>query len=323
MKILYRLHQYCQQRQREKRRWIWPVHMAMEATYYRDQGHHIYWDEPEYNVGADRVIAEPEGISFLNLPHPDRYLTKAFDPKYQANGNYKYNPGTYIQSATGCWWGNCVFCKENGHECAVRPVDDVIKEIQECKDMRFKEIFDDAASLAAGKWRKDFIEELGKIDTVFSCNMRFDTKPNFKRMKKAGFRMLLYGLESGNQETLDKINKGINIKKAIKELRLAARAGLEPHVAVMFGYPWELHEDAVQTLKLVHWLLRKGYAKTAQASLYTPIKQDLFNQMDKHYIPKIYRAAFHPEFWITRIREIKNKEDLKYLWKGIKSCFGK
>jgi hypothetical protein len=43
--------------------------------------------------------------------------TKAVDKKYQTNGNFKYNPGTYIQSASGCWWGKCTFCVENKGLC--------------------------------------------------------------------------------------------------------------------------------------------------------------------------------------------------------------
>ena len=102
--------------------------------------------------------------------------------------------------------------------------------------------------------------------------MRFGniSREGYIEMKYAGFRMLLYGLESANQKTLDKINKGILVDEAIDELVYASEAGLEPHIAVMFGYPWETDEDAETTLRIVWWLLKKGYAKTAQASFYDP-----------------------------------------------------
>lgn len=304
------------------------MHLAMEATAMRDLGHIVKWDEPDYVGYADRIFTEPQGMPFLLLPPPDRLFTKAFDRKYQNNGNYKHHPGTYIQSAAGCWWGKCTFCKERGKQYVVRPVDDVINEIKQCKAQGFREIFDDAASFPTGEWREEFISKLRPLNVTFSCNMRFGTNPDYKAMKDAGFRMLLYGLESANQETLDKVNKGVwgdhSDLHIIEELVLASSCGLEPHVAVMFGYPWEAHEDSMRTLKLVHYLLRKGYAKTAQASVYmaAPEEHQPPCEKAKFYVPRIYHAAFYPDFWINKLKDIRNVDDIKYIWRGIKSCFG-
>ena len=320
MKMLYLPNQYAQQRQREKKRWIWPVHLAMEAEWHRKQGHQVYWDEPQFRFVVDKIITEPEGIPFLELPEPDRIFTKAYDKKYRNNGNFKHHPGTYIQSASGCWWGKCSFCKENNKPYSLRTVDSVIAEIKRCKRLGYREVFDDAASLATGAWLDEFCEKLKPLDMKFSCNMRFGTHTPYKKLKDAGFRMLLYGLESANQDTLDKVNKGTSINMAISELMYAAECGIEPHIAVIFGYSWETDADAERTLKLVQMLLRKGYAKTAQASLYDVPEAE--NERFQKYVPRIYRAAFHPDFWWNRIKEIRTKDDIKYLWRGVKSCFG-
>lgn len=321
MKILYLPNEYSQQRQREKKRWIWPVHLAMEATYYSNNGHYVNWDTLgiyEQDDFYDKIITEPEGLPFKKLPMADRFLTEAYNSRYQANGNYKYNPGTYIQSAAGCWWGKCVFCKEKCSTYELRSVDQVIDEIRECKRLGFREVFDDAASFAIGKWRDEFVRKLAPIGIKFSCNMRFGTFPDYYAMKKAGFRMLLYGLESANKKTLAKINKGINFKMAISELKLASKYGLEPHIAVMFGYPWESDQDAERTLRAVHFLLKKGYVKTAQASLYdvpgARVKKD-----HSKYVPRIYEAVYSPEFWMNQLKSLRNFDDIKYIWKGIKA----
>lgn len=293
----------------------------MEATYYDMFGHRVIWDDIGFlspNDYFDKIITEPEGIPFEFLPAPDRVLTKAFEPKYQDNGNYKYNPGTYILSAGGCWWGKCTFCKERGSKYHLRPVDDVIKEIRQCKKQGFREIFDDAASFDATIWRDEFIKRLKPIGIKFSCNMRFGTFPDYWKMKQAGFRMLLYGLESANIKTLRKINKRIDPFLAEAELRIASRYGLEPHIAVMFGYPWETDEDAENTLRFVHRLLRKGYAKTAQASLYD-VPDAPPKMKHARYVRDIYKAAYHLEFWMNRLKTMRRKEDIAYIWKGIKS----
>ena len=143
----------------------------------------------------------------------------------------------------------------------------MISEIQECKALGFREIFDDSGTFPTGRWLDEFCNrfsnEFGK-SIKFSCNMRL-IDLDYSLLRASNFRMLLFGLESANEETLEKINKGIGVED-VKYVIKAAKAGLEPHIAVIFGWEWETDADAINTLKLVWWLLRKGYAKTAQAS---------------------------------------------------------
>jgi radical SAM superfamily enzyme YgiQ (UPF0313 family) len=319
MKILYLPNEYSQQRQHEKKRNIYPVLLAMEATYMRNEGHTVLWDRPEDKNNVQKIISEPQGIPFLKLPNPDRIFTRAFDEKWQGNGNFKYHLGTYIQAANGCWHGKCSFCVENGKPYAVRPVDDVIDELCELRRMGFQEVFDDSGTFPVGDWLHNFCERHKWIKSqkpfYLGCNMRM-VDVDYRLMKEAGFRMLLFGVESSNQFTLDKINKGVQTEDVFYIIK-AAKAGLEPHVAVMFGYPWETDEQAVRTLKLVHWLLRKGYAKTAQASFYTTPKGDC-NLEHRKYINKIYNVWHYPDFWFNKLRDIKNTADLKYFWRSIK-----
>ena len=142
-RILYLPNSYSQQRQFQKPANIYPVLLAMQAEWYRKQGHQVFWKEVPQDMlidgmimDVDKVIVYPESLTFSMLPHPDRVWTKA---KEYTSGNYKYLPGTHIMSASGCWWGKCSFCVEKNKGMygtniqEVRPVDDVISEIEECK----------------------------------------------------------------------------------------------------------------------------------------------------------------------------------------------
>jgi radical SAM superfamily enzyme YgiQ (UPF0313 family) len=191
-------------------------------------------------------------------------------------------------------------------------------------------VFDDSATFPTGEWLSRFNDAIRKIGSIyFGCNFRICSDNEFtlfQDMQQAGFRMLLFGIESANQYTLDKINKGVKSEDIIPVLKKAANAGLEPHVAVMFGFPWETDAEALNTLRLVHYLLRKGYAKTAQASFYCPEKETPAGQENqkgqehhRKYVSKIYDIYKYPDFWWTTIRDIKNKDDLKYLWRKIKN----
>jgi anaerobic magnesium-protoporphyrin IX monomethyl ester cyclase len=311
-RILYLPDQYSQQRQRQKKVWIYPVRLAMEATYMLQAGHDVTWDR--YRGDYDFVVTEPKGLNFLTLPAPDRIFTRALDSKYQTYGNYKYHPATHMQVADGCWHGKCTFCVENGRGYAVRDLGDIQQEIWNCHELGFKEIFDDSGTFPEGKWLEKFCY-LVSLPIKFGCNMRIGADADFKLMKQAGFRMVLFGIESANQSTLDRIKKGIKAYDIIPTIKRANDAGLEAHVAIICGFPWETAEEENETIQLVHYLLRKGYAKTAQASLFDVQGE---SALDRKSVSHIYSVAFYPEFWYHKIFDIKGWNDFKYLLKSIR-----
>jgi len=321
MKILYIPHCYSQQRQRQKRRKIYPVLLAMQAQYYRERGHEVYWNPDNTSGHYDKVITEPEDIPFRQLPPPDRIFTKWWE--YQNNGNFKYLPGTYIMSASGCLWGRCLFCVESlKNSVFVRPSDSILEEIIQCHEMGFREIFDDSATFPDGEWLDAFCDDIIalKLPIRLGCNLRLDAKADYRKMREAGFRMVLFGLESINQDTLDRIHKGnIDVNRVESTLKKASEAGLEPHISYMVGYPWETPKDTMNTVRFVRKMLIKGYAKTAQSSYYNPLlKGNPEGEHLKKYLDRHYSAALNPIFWYNKFRDIKTREDIEYIWRGIK-----
>lgn len=315
MRILYLPNQYSQQRQFDKKVWVYPILMAMEAQYNWLKGHDVDW-VTRHGVYYDKIITKPEGIPFLKLPYPDRVWTNAFDKKYQSYGNYKYHPATHIQVANGCWWGKCKFCVEQMKPYEVRPVGHVILELWECQQLGFKEVFDDSGTFPIGSWLDEFCYSEIPPGIKLGCNMRITNEVDFNMMKRAGFRILLFGIESANQNTLDRLRKGVRADDIIPVIKRASEAGLEPHIAVMFGYPWETCEEEERTLHLVHYMLRKGYAKTAQASLY---RVEGERNIERNFRKRIYEVAYHPQFWYHQIKDIKSFNDFKYLLRKIKA----
>jgi len=286
--------------------------MAMQAEWHRQQGDRVFWDENVTNV---RVITGPENIPFLELPAPDRVFTRA---KEYTSGNYKHLPGTHILSANGCWWHKCKFCIEKGCKQERRKVDDVIEEIKKCKRLGFREVFDDSGTFPIGRWLDDFCLRIKDVGISVSANMRC-VDLDYSNLRRAGFRMLLFGVESANQQTLDNVSKGTKAD-AIKYVIKAHLSGIECHIAVMFGYPWETEKEADNTLRMVHEMLRKGYAQTAQASFYT-VPGVKSNEEHRRYVKEIYKAGFHLDFWGNRIKNIRNMDDLRYLWRGVKAWY--
>ena len=300
-----------------------------------------------------------------SLPFVDRDLTKWELYAYE-NGNYKYRPATYMYSGRDCWWGRCTFCVWNftlnplGSYRTFSP-ERLFAEVKHVVDnYGVKEIFDDAGTFFIGPRLKKFCElmiESGyNKKVVFSCNMRINalTKEDCELMKKANFRFILYGLESANQETLDRLDKGLKVEEIEPYLKTAKEAGLEPHITVMLGFPWETEEMALNTINKAKDLFKKGYVDTMQATIVIPypgaklydecVENDWFKVGEKDYekfdmrapvmkVPfseerlleltqALYSSFFSPQYIFRKIRSIKSWDDVKYYFMSAKKFFG-
>ncbi|MEI6532787.1 MAG: radical SAM protein [Candidatus Roizmanbacteria bacterium] len=255
----------------------------------------VYWRESNTDIKTSPKKSEQlstgetihsSGFASLKhnldaLPLVDRDLTKwklyAF-----ANGNYKYTPGTYMYSGRDCWWNRCTFCVWDhtinplGSYRSFSPerLFDEVKHVVDTYGV--KEIFDDAGTMFIGPKLKKFcnllIESGYNKKVRYGCNMRFNAlkQEHYDLMAKAGFRFILYGMESGNQKTLDKLNKGTKDEDTINGSKMASQAGLDPHATIMLGYPWETYEDAQRTIEVAKYCFKKGYFRTMQATIVIP-----------------------------------------------------
>ncbi len=294
------------------------------------------------------------------LPLIDRNLTKAhlYGEKWRKRSHF-----FYTMFGRDCPWHKCSFCswttifpafRTKSVESALNEIDFLINE------HGAEEIFDDSGTIPGGTWLKSFCEQMitrgyhKKI--LFSCNMRFDylQDPEIpKLMKKAGFRKIKSGLESANQSTLDRINKGISVDEIITGCKNAAKAGIDVHLTVMVGYPWESKEQAQKTLNLAKWLMKKGYAEMLQATvvvpypgtpLYDQVKEnnqfscspddyekfdmrgsiiktpDMTSEEITSMCNGVYRSFLTPAFIVRQT--LKNIGDINYLLRGAKAVIG-
>lgn len=216
-------------------------------------------------------------VELAALPPIDRELTRWRDYAFR-NGNFARTPGAYIMSARDCWHGKCTFCSWTTlyPTYRVRPVGQVLDEVGALIALGAREIMDDAGSLPVGPWLKEFCE--GMIARGYhrrvrmDCNLRFGAlgPEDYRLMRRAGFRLVLFGVESANQATLDRLNKRLTVEQVREGARWASAAGLSVHVTLMFGYPWETHAEALRTAELGRELLRLGHAETLQATWLVP-----------------------------------------------------
>jgi len=303
------------------------------------------------------------GHALDDLPFIDRDLTKWKLYAYE-NGNYKYKPATYMYSGRDCWWGRCTFCvwdhtiNPRGSYRSFSP-ERLFAEVKHVVDKyKVREIFDDAGTMFVGPKLKKFCElliESGYNKKVtYGCNMRFNalTKDDYALMKKANFRFLLYGMESGNQKTLDRLDKGIKVEDIKNGAIMASEAGLEVHATVMLGYPWETYKDAKETIRLARECFDKGYFNTMQATIVIPYpgtplwkeckekgwlltenyeeydmrKPVMKSPMSQEQILKLtqelYSSFFTPKFVVRKVLSIRNIDDVKFFAMAARRLMG-
>jgi radical SAM superfamily enzyme YgiQ (UPF0313 family) len=211
-----------------------------------------------------------------SLPEIDRELTH-----WELYGEHLFikKPHTYTMAGRDCWYGKCTFCSWTTlyPRYRVRNHENVLDEIGHLiEKYGVREIFDDTGTFPVGGWLERFCH--GMIERGYSkkldisCNARVGaiSEDHFQLMARAGFRLLKFGLESGNQKTLDRLRKGTTIQDIVESCRMAKRAGLTVHLTTMVGYPWESLDDANGTLELCRRLLANGDADMLQATIVIP-----------------------------------------------------
>ncbi len=319
----------------------------------------IYYRKGEKILGSEKFELRHD---LDELPFIDRELTKW--ELYQKEYNISRKPYFYIISGRDCWWGKCKFCSwpRMFPKFRVRSVENVLDEIgMLIEKYGAREIFDDSGTLMTGEWLKELCEGLisrGYNKKIrYSCNMRFGAlgQEDYILMKRAGFRLLKFGLESANQETLDRLEKGIKVHDIIEGCEMAQRAGLIVHLTMIVGYPWETKEDVMKTFRLAKRLMQSGKASLLQSTVLipypgTPLWKDakkndwfLFDSKDyerydqrepvlktKNSDPKevaaicgkIYTIFLSPKYIFARLKSIKSWEDFKFNLRGVKAVFG-
>ena len=299
--------------------------------------------------------------SLKDAPWIDRDLVR-WELYAKKNGNFRRTPGTYIMSGRDCWHGKCTFCSWTTLYPKYRTRDpiDVVDEIESLVERYgVKEIMDDSGSFPVGAWLTTFCEEMirrGLPKKVrLDCNMRFGrlTLDDYRLMRRAGFQFVLFGVESANQETLDRFCKALKVEDVERGARWATEAGLDVHVTFMFGHAWEGPKEIANTVRLARRLLAKGWAKTLQCTLTIPYPgTPLFRELDangglltkdwdeydmrravtrtprvsedeiKRAIRDVYRGFLQPGALWHRLTSTRTLLDFGFYYRGVRSLIG-
>ena len=217
-----------------------------------------------FRNNGETVINFPDSFyeDFKTLPFPARHLLP--NDRYREVMSKRKN-FTVIITSKGCP-DKCAFCHIKETPYSTRSPQRVVDEIEECYQkyhIREIDIFD--PSFTINKRRVMAIcQEVRrrKIEIDFSCRARVDQidKELLNEMAITGFKKILYGIESGNQTILDRVNKGITIEQIREAIRWTKERGILTLGFFLIGSPGETLSTVKKTIKFAKEL-RLDYAQ--------------------------------------------------------------
>ncbi|MCP4263067.1 MAG: radical SAM protein [Planctomycetes bacterium] len=333
---------------------------ALEFVRALDEG--TDWGEVQglvFRTGNGEIVTTTSRPIEKNMdvfPIPDRSLVK-LDAYQPIPSMYKRFPITSIITSRGCPF-RCTYCFEAGvlsQKYRRRSVEKAMEEIKYLvRDYGIREIaFWDDEFVINSKWVHAFCDALitGGMDITWSCFGRVGsvTVELLRHMNEAGCWSISYGIESGNQETLDFIKKGFTLEQVREAVRWAHEAGIETRCSFMLALPGETPEMGQKTIDFAIEL-DLDYAQFFATNPLpgTPLYEDSHGlgtrtpNMTNYgfsrpfrapFVPNGYRDEqqildllkrahrqfyFRPSYIFKRMKKIRGLDDIKKGWQGIR-----
>ncbi|PKN18695.1 MAG: radical SAM protein [Deltaproteobacteria bacterium HGW-Deltaproteobacteria-6] len=171
----------------------------------------------------------------------NRYLSPGFILPYSA--------------ARGCWWRKCAFCPEKAEANPYLPLPSAhaAEELQTLSNLTHPSLIHLLDSSIAPSLLKALAQQPpGAPWYGFVRITPHLADEDFCRvLKRSGCVMLKLGIESGDQDVLDSLNKGIDLQTVSAALRMLRKTGIATYCYFLFGTPPETETAAMKTLDFV------------------------------------------------------------------------
>jgi hopanoid biosynthesis associated radical SAM protein HpnJ len=221
-----------------------------------------------------RPLAAIDGLSYRNAAgqiahNPDREILPDMDrlpfvtPVYHRDLRiedyyigYLRHPYLSLYTGRGCR-SRCTFClwpqTVGGHRYRTRSVENVLAEAALARELfpQMKELFFDDDTFTDDRGRAEAIARgLARLGITWSCNAKANVpRETLRVLRENGLRLLLVGYESGNQQILINIKKGLRVDRARQFAADCRELGITVHGTFILGLPGETKETIQETIR--------------------------------------------------------------------------
>ena len=193
----------------------------------------------------------------------------------------------------GCPY-SCTFCTVPNmwdSKWFARPPEDVVDEIiSYVQKFKVNHIdFVDLTLVISKKWMERFCDLLIEANLNLTWAIPIGTRTEnidvdlIRKMKDAGLTRVLYSAESGDEDTLDRIKKQLDIKHFNKIVRHTSNLGIAVKIALIFGFPGQTLKEVWSSFLLVNKLAFLGVKDIVCLSFVPYPKTELFDMLNVQY----------------------------------------
>ena len=253
-----------------------------------------YFDKVEKRIRSNPPRKRIADLASLPKPNYD-----VFDHSIFADGKGLVRGTHRIFTTRGCP-AKCTFCDWGvfGQRVTFQNIPKIVEEMQRRVDLYGTTNFfiaDDVFTVNK-KHVDAFCEEVVKISPRIEWQAQtraeFVDEEMLTKMKEAGCYLVGFGLESGDPETLKRMDKNVPVETNIKATKLAAKAGLKVYANLMVGFPWETPKHIDNTLNMVREIWDDVFLFQVSGSLIPFPGTRIYNEYVKEY-PKV------KDYWLN------------------------
>lgn len=207
--------------------------------------------------GQPISTAERPPLDMTTLPPPAMHLLNLRNYSYEILGSRFL----VLEGSRGCPYP-CTFCSRviQGKPLRQKTVAQLGEEVETAvRKFGVRNIyFIDLEFTALPDLVRGLCEYLlaRNIRVGWCCQTRTDKvdEPLLRLMKRAGCRLIHFGVESGSERIVAMTKKRVTIARQIEGVKLARRVGMEVLCFFLLGYPSETEEEMRSTIRLARQL---------------------------------------------------------------------
>jgi len=212
-----------------------------------------------YDKVKKEIVSTPARRRIADLGKLPKPNYDVFDHSHFSDEDGMIRGTNRIFTSRGCP-ATCTFCDWGvfGQRVTFQNISLIIAEMQRRVDMygttNFK-IADDVFTVNkkhVDAFCKEVVKITPRVEWQAQTRAEFVSPEMMQQMKDAGCYLVNFGLESGDQETLTKMDKMCNVQQNTDAPKQAAAAGLKVYANLMIGFPWETAKHINNTLKMVY-----------------------------------------------------------------------
>lgn len=206
---------------------------------------------------------------YVEPPSLEEFYPGVPTPRWDLQDNLRYNMPFTVPATRGCIH-KCDFCTVPAvwPRLQKRPIADVVRDIKAVPSRRFT--MNDVSPFDDTEYAKELLTAIAPLNKIWGALATTENMQDpelLELLRKSGCRFLLFGFESVNQESLNRIAKAFNKQQSYEELMYKMhRAGIVVQGCFVFGFDEDGPDVFARTVQRVQELK----IDIPRYSLYTP-----------------------------------------------------